>query len=267
MLRGLYTGAAGMLATWSQVDVIANNLANVSTAGFKRDETVFRQFPAMEIRRTNDDVREVPAGTIDRRPAVGELGTGAAIDEIFTDFAQGSLRQTGNPLDLALDGAGFFAVETAQGMRYTRDGGFQVNREGYLTDSHGNLVQAELAAGGTGPLQLTSTMVSVGSDGTVAQGDPTQGAQQVLGRLILQAFDPPRALRKTGDNLYEAPAGVNGQRAQAAVKQGYVEQSNVNAIQEMVRLIEANRLFGIEEKIITTHDGLLNKALNEIPRS
>lgn len=268
MLRGLYTGTAGMLAVWNQMDVISNNLANVSTAGFKRDDTAFRTMMELPIRRTYDNVVNVPGGTIDRRPPVGPLGTGVLVDEIFTDFAQGPLRQTDNKLDLALTGEGFFEVETAQGLRYTRDGGFAVNAQGFLTDKLGNSVRAQLPDGTTGPLRLTDPNFSIGADGTVATGDPAQGPQQVIGQLRVVGFAQARALRKVGDNYYEAPAGIQpGPRpAPTTVKQGYQEQSNVNAIREMVRMIEAQRLFGIEEKIITTQDGLLSRAI-EIPRS
>ena len=268
MLRGIYTGAAGMLATWDQMGVISNNLANVSTAGFKRDDVAFRAMLELPIHRTNDNVVQFPEGTVDRRPPVGPLGTGVMIDEVFTDFAQGSLRPTANPLDLALTGAGFFEVETPQGLRYTRDGGFQVNAQGFLVDKLGNSLRAQQPDGTIGPVRLTDPNFSVGSDGTIAVGDPQQGPQQVIGTLRVVGFAQPRALRKVGDNYYEAPAAAQpGPRpAQTLVKQGYHEQSNVNAVQEMVRMIEAHRLFGIEEKIITTQDGLMSKAI-EIPRS
>ncbi|HNW93195.1 MAG TPA: flagellar basal-body rod protein FlgF [bacterium] len=267
MLRGLYTGASGMLATMDQMDVISNNLANVSTAGFKRDGATFAEMMEMNIRRTYDNVVDVPAGTIDRRPEVGPLGTGTVVDTVYTDFSQGALRETGNTLDLALAGEGFYEIETAQGMRYTRDGGFQVNAQGYLVDKMNNPVRVTLPNGTIGPVQITDPNVSVGVDGTLAQGDPTDGTQQQLGTLRIVDFTDRRALRKVGDNYYAAEqATLTEAPAATQVQQGYQEQSNVNAVREMVRMIEVHRLYGIEEKIITTQDGLLSKAM-DIPRS
>lgn len=269
MLRGLYTGWTSMVATWNQTDVIANNLANVNTTGFKRDDVTFAEYRAMAIRRVDDDVTEIPLGLIDRRPPVGKLGTGVRIEEIFTDFNPGTLRATEGQLDVALDGQGFFTVETPQGVRYTRDGNFQVNRQGYLVDKNGNPVQGLLLNNQLGPIQLTDANVSIDREGRVYEGDPRQGEQVEIAQLRLAGFAQPRALKKIGDNYWEAPAGVQPQAlpADSAVRQGYLEQSNVNIVQEMVRMIEANRLFGIEEKVITTADTLAGKVINDLPRT
>ena len=123
MLRGIYTGASGMIAQQARLDVVANNLANVDKTGFKKDLAIFKAFPDMLIRRLNDNGLGItPAGSYDTMPYVGKLGTGVEVNEVYTDFDQGSLQRTENNFDLALDGRGFLTVKTERGERYTRNG-------------------------------------------------------------------------------------------------------------------------------------------------
>ena len=132
MIRGLYTGASGMLAEMTRTDVISNNIANVNTTGFKKDRTIFRAFPEMNIHRIDDPVSVGLDRTMDPRPFIGMMGTGVMVDEVNTDFSQGNFNTTSNLLDVAIKGEGFFEVQTPEGIRYTRDGSFSLSREGYL---------------------------------------------------------------------------------------------------------------------------------------
>ncbi|HEY8530819.1 MAG TPA: flagellar hook-basal body protein, partial [Limnochorda sp.] len=180
MLRGLYTAASGMLAQAARLDLESNNLANAATTGYKADQAELLSFPTMLLRRVGGkdgepeplhplgiEMRTRPDG-LDRlpfreAPVVGPLGTGVYVEGTFTSFRQGPLRDTGNPLDLALEGPGFFAVETPGGVRYTRAGSFRLDAEGYLADQTGNRV-----LGVDGPIQVgQAATVAIGQDGSV----------------------------------------------------------------------------------------------------
>ena len=138
MIRGLYTGASGMVAQMHKMDAISNNLANVDLTGYKRDTSVHKAFPQLLLRRTNDDgVYNFPPGSIDTAPIVGTLGTGVELNELYTVFEQGALKQSNNPFDLALEGEGFFTVLTPQGERYTRNGSFLIDNNGTLVTKEG----------------------------------------------------------------------------------------------------------------------------------
>ena len=143
MIRGLYTGASGMLAEMTRTDIISNNLANVNTSGFKKDRAIFRAFPEMNIHRIDDPVSVGLDRVIDPRPFIGLMGTGVMVDEVNTDFSQGTVNTTSNSLDVALKGEGFFEVQTPDGISYTRDGSFSVSRDGYLITKDGYFVLGE----------------------------------------------------------------------------------------------------------------------------
>ena len=144
MIRGIYTGASGMLAQESRLDVVSNNLANVDKTAYKKDQTVFKAFPDMLIRRINESgLGIVPTGSYDAMPIVGKLGTGLEVNEVYTQFTQGALMRTENSFDLALEGEGFFTVLTERGERYTRDGSFTINQDGVLMTHNGNPVLGE----------------------------------------------------------------------------------------------------------------------------
>jgi flagellar basal-body rod protein FlgF len=153
MIRGLYTGASGMVVQMHRLDTISNNLANVDLNGYKRDTAINKAFPEILLRRMNDDGMFVfPLGSIDTTPIVGKLGTGAELNEVFTAFTQGSLKQTENPFDLALEGQGFLTVLLPDGERYTRNGSFLLNDEGFLVTKRGEFVMGE-----NGPIKIKKT--------------------------------------------------------------------------------------------------------------
>ena len=144
MIRGLYTGASGMVAQMHRMDALSNNLANVDLTGYKRDTSVHKAFPQLLLRRTNDDgVYNFPPGSMDTAPVVGTLGTGVELNELYTVFEQGALKESGNPFDLALEGEGFFAIQTPQGERYTRNGSFLIDNNGVLVTKEGFPVLAK----------------------------------------------------------------------------------------------------------------------------
>lgn len=255
MIRGLYTGASGMLAEMARTDVISNNMANVNTTAFKKDRTIFRAFPEMNIHRIHDPV---PAGldkVVDPRPFIGMMGTGVMLDEVNTDFNQGHLITTSNPLDLAIRGEGFFQVQTPEGIRYTRDGSFSLSSNGYLVTKEGYYVLGE-----NGPLQLLQT-----GDITISQQGEVFVNDEYIDRLNIVTFADLNQLQKQGDNLYFTDA-VPEPLQDADVVQGALEGSNVSIVAEMVDLISAFRAYEANQKVIQTHDTTLDRAINDVGR-
>jgi len=252
MIRGLYTAASGMLAESVSNDVIANNLANAGTTGYKKDVTVTKDFQSLLIQRINDGPDS---------PAIGRMGTGVVVDEIATNQSAGSIRSTGNPLDLALDGQGFFTVETPNGIRYTRDGNFSRSGQGYLVTQDGYRV-----LGTNGPIALAEAKkMSVAEDGRVMMStDAASTDETAVDTLRITAFSDERQLVKEGANLFRAEPNAKTQPATATVQEGMLEQSNVNAVLEMVHMISSYRAFEINSKMVQAQDELLNKAVNNV---
>ena len=262
MLRGLYIAGAGMVTETLRTDTISNNLANVNTTGYKRDAMISEEFAPLLLRRINDtskgsDVTSFKNFSVgNESPVIGQLGRGSRVAEIATIREQGSLQNTGNPLDVAISGSGYFVINTPQGQRYTRNGSFSRSATGQMVNSDG---QAVLGTDGR-PLTLpaTAAAVTIGSDGTVRAGD-TQ-----LGQLQLVDFPDRRALLKQGSSLFSAQAGAQPQAAAGTIEQGYLERSNVNTVAEMVALITNYRTYEADSKALITQDALLEKAVTEV---
>jgi len=276
MVRGLYTAASGMLAQEHNLDTIANNLANMDLIGYKRDTTVFKSFPELLLRRTNDDgVVWFPLGSYDRMPVIGTVGTGAEVNEVFTEFEQGPHRVTDNPFDFALEGEGFFTIETKDGIRYTRNGSFLIDKDSFLVTKNGDYVLGE-----HGRIQIKANNFSVNEQGEIVvnmalQSPPTRLVSyaendwkdsQVIDKLLISNFRQPRALKKQGNSFFmpteEALPVFVAQNTK--VRQGSLEMSNVNPIKEMTRMIEVQRTYEANQRILQTHDSELGKLINEV---
>lgn len=243
MIRGIYTAGSGMLAETTRADTIANNLANGNTAGYKKDIAISKDFASLLIQRINDGPEA---------PVIGSLGVGTLIDEIATIHDTSSMRSTGNALDFAIEGRGYFAIQTAAGIRYTKNGTFTRNARGELVNSEGQQV-----LGTAGPIQLPNGIVNVNQDGVISVDG------QNVGTLRVVEFANERELVKEGANLFRAPN--NGQAATASkVEQGYLEQSNVNVVSEMVNMISGYRAYEANAKTVQAHDELLSKAVNDV---
>jgi len=250
VIRGLYTAGAGMLAETVRNDVTANNMANAATTGFKKDVAVNKEFASMLLQRINDGPNA---------PVIGRMGSGALVDEIVTTHTAGTYKQTGNALDVALDGPGFFAVATPTGTRYTRSGAFTRNAQGELVTQEGFPV-----LGQNGPVQLagangTAGRVEIAADGRVLiDGDEVD-------TLRLVEFSDPKKLTKQGDSLFQAASGIRPRTAdKTQVRQGALEMSNVNIVGEMVNLIAGYRAYEVNSKAVQAQDQLLDKAVNEV---
>ena len=278
MVRGLFTAASGMNVQQNRLDEIANNLANVDLNGYKKDTAIQKAFPEMLMRRMNDNgVYTFPMGSVDTTPIVGTLGTGVETNEVYTNFAHGAMKQTENPFDLALEGDGFLTVQTPQGERLTRNGAFVVNSDGYLVTKRGDFVLGE-----TGPIKLKLNNFTVDSDGNVYQNasfaadDKRLVSQsenqwenlQKVDRLKIVDVARQRFLLKQGNSYWKAtdesgPATVIA-HGRPQVREGFLEGANVNAVQEMVEMIEVNRAYDANQKTIQTEDSLMGKLWNEV---
>lgn len=256
MLKGLRTAETAMNIQMNRTNVLANNLANANTAGFKQMLTQVTEAAG------GPEDQDLGAGAADRRPVPGNVG-GNVRDLILDvrapiDMTQGGLRETGNPLDVALRGDGLFKVRHAGGDAYTRAGSFSLNDQRQLVTSAGDLV-----LGDGGPIALPDGEVLVRADGAIL----VDGAE--AGRLSIVDFEDPSRLRHVGDTLFTAPADMAAQPVPAdrvAVEQGMLELSNVNPIDTLVGMIAAQRAFEMEAKVMQASDRTLDKAVNQLSR-
>jgi flagellar basal-body rod protein FlgG len=254
MNRSLYIAATGMNAQQSEMDVISNNLANVSTTGFKGSRAVFEDLLYQTVRQpgaNSTQETELPSGL--------QLGTG--VEQVATERlnTQGSLQQTGNSTDLAINGQGYFQVQMPDGtIGYTRDGSFLTNAQGQLVTAQGYPLMPAIT------IPSNATSVTIGSDGvvTVTQAGSTNATQ--VGALQLATFINPAGLEAKGGNLLQETSssgapnvtqpGLNGS---GTLNQGYVEASNVNVVQELVNMIQTQRAYEINSKAVSTSDQML----------
>lgn len=256
MLRGLYTGWTGMVNEQKRLDVISNNMANSDTIGYK-DERVssqaFEQVLGIKIRDGSQAYHN---------EAIGRLSLGVKIGEVYTDYSQGSVRQTGGTYDVALSGSGFFTVNVVDKSgnthtRFTRNGQFHLTKEGLLVDADGNAVQGE---GGDITIDSSSRVVSISPEGVIT-ADGT-----VIDTLRLVDFEDYDYLLKYGNTMYEPVEGATMTDANVEVLQGYTEQSNVNVVKEMVDMISITRAYETNQKVIKSYDSMLDKAVNQVGR-
>ena len=255
MIRGWYTGASGMNAQQNRLDAISNNLANVDTAGYKRDIVVSKSFPELLIRRTNSDgVYKIPngMGSADAAPVIGKLGLGVETNESFIDFTQGSFKLTNTATDIALSGKGFYTIETPNGERYTRNGDFFIGKEGILETKDGYPVLGE-----NGIIRVENDKFTVNQDGVILSEDGEE-----IDRFKVVRIDNERYLKKMGESLYSTndiagPAHIAEGNERPVFIQSYTETSNVNVVNEMVQMIEVNRAYEANQKTITSEDSMM----------
>lgn len=256
MIRGLYTSGWSMLALQKKMDVLANNLANVSTNGYKRDTVAMEGFPELLAKRLNDRTDGIAAGV-----PVGDLSFSSDVGEVYTNFQQGALVETDENLDLSIkdEGNAFFCIAVPNGNDfteyYTRDGSFELNANGQLITRQGYFV-----LGRKGVIQLDSDQFMVQRDGTILQNG------SVVDQLLIRQFEDPHTLRKNGENLLSPTNETVEQDFTGQVIQGYLEQSNVEIVREMVDMITLMRNYEANQRIITAMDGTLEKAVNEVGR-
>ena len=245
----LLVGLSRQMVLERQVDVVANNVANVNTYGFKADQSLFQEFLKTGAHEDNFIGRDRTVSYV--------LDSGT-----YRDFSQGALQSTSNPLDVAIDGSGFLAVQTAAGERYTRDGSLHINSQGQLVTVTGDPV---LGTGGPIVLQPTDHDVSISPDGTVTVLDGLARTDSIRGKLRLVSFADAQQLLKEGSNLYSAGnAGAAQPDTRSMVKQGFVEKSNVNSVAEMSTLIEVNRAYSQIATLLQQQGDLHKSAIQQL---
>ncbi len=244
MLRGLYTAASGMNLQLSRQDAIANNLANINTVGYKKDEMVGAAF---------QEVLFLALKQRDVTP-IGTLSLGVELEENYTQLTPGNLLTTENPLDLAITGDGYFLIDTPTGQYLTRNGHFSRDAEGYLVTTEGDYVLGE-----NGPLQMAGEKIIIGEDGSIYLDG------EFSGRLLIVSPVEEATLVKQGNTRFLAPGGWT-RLASPIVNQGVLENSNVNPVEEMTKMIAVTRAYESNQKVIAVMDEVMNKIANELGR-
>ncbi len=241
MLRSLYIASTGMLAQRKKIDIVTNNIINVDTTGYKKDTLITRSFQDLMIERLGGSY-------------IGPQNTGIHVDDVVTSFDQGDLEQTGRLSDMALEGEGFFVLNTADGPRYTRDGAFAVSPDGYLVNADGNYVQ-----GNNGRIYVGNGEFTINEQGNVIVNNVA------VDKLRVVTFGDLTGLEKVGSNMFAAgTAGAPQTATECKVKQGYLEGSNVDMSEEMVTMVEINRAYQVNQRVLTMLDQSLGKTVNEV---
>lgn len=256
MIRALDTAATGLAAQQMNMDVVSNNLANVNTVGFKKVRAEFKDLAY--------DTVKAPGGADGKEPGSLQVGLGVEVSGTQRLFFQGSLNQTGSPLDMAINGDGFFQVLDGEGkVKYTRDGAFQLDAEGRLTTSKGNVLEPAIT------IPSNASDIQISSDGVVSAVIEGDEASQEIGRIETVTFANPSGLKALGENLFEATSacgdavsGSPGTEGRGSVQQGFLEASNVQVVEEMVRMLTAQRAFEVNSKAMQAADDMLRMVNN-----
>ena len=256
MVRGLFTAYTGMANEQKRLDIIANNLANSATVGYKEENVTNQSFDDLLTIKIKDE-----SEVYNDRP-IGYMSLGVKLGESYTNFGQGSLRQTSNTYNMALEGKGFFTVSVTDkagnvSIKYTRNGSFTMTKDGQIVDADGNHLMGE-----SGALEVPADAgeVIIDSDGALyADG-------VYIDKLQMVDFEDYNYLIKSGDTMYQALEGAVEIPGSAIVRQGYTEQSNVNVVSEMVEMIAITRAYEANQKVIQSVDKTLDLAANSVGR-
>lgn len=257
MIRALWTASTGMEAQQINIDVISHNLANVNTTGFKKSRADYQDLLYQELKSagaSSSPSTMVPTGI--------QIGQGVRMVSTEKVFNQGNFKQTGNPLDVAIEGEGFFQVNKPDGqVAYTRNGEFKVDSEGRLVTSDGYLIEPQIT------IPADSLHITISADGIISVTQPGVTVPTQVGNIELARFVNPSGLQSIGKNLYlqtaasgDATTGVAGSEGMGTLAQSFLEMSNVSVVEEMVNMIAAQRAYEINSKSIQTTDEMLQTA-------
>lgn len=262
MLRGIYTSAAGMISTQQKQDITANNIANIETTGFKKDKVATKTFPEVMLQNKDSNIED-----FHHTRKLGTMPFGVENELIHTDFSQGSMGETGNQLDLAINGRGFFTVryfdEEGENIRYTRDGSFSIDSSGRAVYSGGLVLGRDVQTGQIGPMNVGSGEVIIDDKGDVYVDSVRRYT------LAINDFSDYNNLTRVGKNMYAAnqndpPIEITGQGDVFEIKQGFLERSNSDMTDEMVELIMNSRIYQANQRVLTAIDETLGKSVNEV---
>lgn len=265
--KGIYSALSGSLAQSLKIDTIANNIANVNTTGFKKDQQTFGEYLTAVEKQPVQLKSAKPSNSLDNfynmngtdKSFVDSTGT-------FTNFEQGSLKHTGGKLDVAIDGEGFFEIQTPQGVRLTRAGNFTVNSNGELVNKDGHYVMLESNSENEENGAATAQF-SQGSQPYISDSGDVFDGEKKIGRLSIVKVDNPDSLQKVGNNNFDIKPNMESGKNSiqyASLKQGYLETSNVNIVAEMTDMIMAQRVFEGTQKAIQAYDQMEDKLINQV---
>jgi flagellar basal-body rod protein FlgG len=256
MIRALYTAASGMNAQQANIDNVAHNLANVNTTGFKKSRMEFEDLVYQQMK-----VPGAPTSTTGEAPVGLETGLGVRMVASARDFSRGNLRSTGGPLDLAIEGDGFFQVQLPDGTTgYTRSGSLHVSAEGTVVTADGYPLDPAIT------IPANATSISISKDGIVSAAIPGQQTAQQVGTIQLAAFNNPAGLEARGGNVFTATSasgepnvGTPGSDSRGTIQQGFVEDSNVSVVEEMVNMILGQRAYEANSRVVKAADEMLSQ--------
>ena len=259
MIRSLYTAATGMIAQQMNLDVIANNLANVNTAGFKKSRADFQDLMYQTIQEPGTAQGQAGTG-----PTGIQIGLGVRPAAVQRIYSTGDFQSTQNPLDLAIKGDGFIQVQNPNGeLFYTRSGALKLNEQGQIVTSDGYVVQPAIT------IQPEAIGITIAEDGFVSVKLPGTTQQTQVGQLLLARFQNQGGLKARGDNLFEeteasgsVQLGPANQQGFGSLAQGFLENSNVSVVEEIVGMVTGQRAYEANSKVIQTADQLLSQAVN-----
>jgi flagellar basal-body rod protein FlgG len=239
-----------MITQMQRMDVVTNNIANADTTGYKKDQVASQSFTEMLIHRIND-----PGVRMFRDNPIGGLGHGVFIDEVYTDFTNGPMKQTHGALDIAINGRGFFVVNVNGEEVYTRDGSFVLRADGTLITTDGGAVQGQ-----NGDINLPRGVIDIDESGRIFVNE------ELVAQFRMIDFSDTTDLRKLQNNYYRTIEGAEAIPFEGLINQGFLESSNVNSVKEMVEMIALSRSYETNSRMITIHDTTLGRAVNDIAR-
>lgn len=268
-VKGVYTALSGAMAQSTKLDTIANNLANVNTPAFKRDQQLFQEY--LTANEKQPETIQIPRDVASIESFYNMQGGDKSFVDTkgtFTDFSQGGLKPTGNALDVAIDGKGFFEVATPGGVRLTRAGNFTLDGSGQLVTKEGHPV-LNAGAPGVDPASRVIRVQGAGALTISDNGDVFEGTENI-GKISLVSVNNPDSLQKIGGSLYtfksnSVPDMTNINNP--SLKQGFLETSNVNIVQEMTDMISTNRVFESTQKAISAYDQMADKMVNVVGKT
>ncbi len=264
--KGIYTSMSGAMTQNLKLETIANNIANVNTPGFKRDQQVFREY--LTANEKQPEVIQVPKDVAAIESFYNIQGGDKSYAEAvgtFTDHSQGGIKATGGTLDIAIDGQGYFEVLTPQGTRFTRSGNFTLDGNGNLVNKEGFFVLSQ----GDAESNPQDRIIQLQGQGAVTfadSGDIYQG-KEIVSKLGVVKIADPDSIQKVGSSLFEFKPNANPQVENVEnpnLRQGFIETSNVNIVQEMTDMITTNRIFEMNQKAIQAHDSMADKMVNVV---
>jgi len=262
MLRALYSAATGMEAQQTNIDIIANNISNMNTAGFKKRRALFE-----DLLYQNERPAGAASSSNTQYPVGMQLGLGTRAVASEVIFLQGDYSHTGNPLDMVIQGAGFFPIKLPTGeIAYTRAGSFHRDREGNLVTMDGDPIEPQIS------IPADALSITISPDGTVSVTQPNQQSAAQVGNIEIASFQNPAGLNAIGRNLFlptdasgDPVSGKPGEEGRGSLMQAYLEQSNVNIVEEMVSMIVSQRAYESTAKVLKTADEMFSQ-INNVAR-